>query len=54
MAIIKETLIPSTYFMAHSKYMSEEQWQKYLEEIDKEIHWLKEWEKDIDNRHKDK
>lgn len=45
---IKEIQVELKYFIVHSR--SAETWKKYLKEIDEEIRWLKDWEKDIENR----
>ena len=48
MSISKEIKVELKHFIDHSN--STENWEKYLKEVDKEIQWLKDWEKDIENR----
>ena len=48
MSINKEIKVELKHFIVHSN--STENWEKYLKEVDKEIQWLKDWEKDIENR----
>ena len=47
---ISETMHPKQYIQD----CLAEAWQKYLDAIDKEIDFIKEWEKDIEDRNKSK
>jgi hypothetical protein len=53
MSIITDK-IETDYFKQYTQYCSEEAWQEYLDAIDKEIDFLKEWERSIEERNKSK
>lgn len=48
MSTYKEIQVDLKHLIVHSR--SAEAWEKYLKELDEEIQWLKDWEKDIENR----
>lgn len=54
MSIIKHMILETDYFKQYIQDCSEEAWQKYLDTIDKEIDFLKEWERSIEERNKSK
>jgi hypothetical protein len=47
-------ILKTKYFKKFIQDCSEEAWQKYLDTIDKEIDFIKEWEKSIEERNKSK
>ena len=53
MVIIKDKL-ETDYFKQYIQDCPEEAWQKYLDAIDIEIDFIKEWEKSIEDRNKSK
>ena len=53
MSITKHKL-ETKYFKQCMHAYSKEAWQKYLDVIDKEIDFLKEWERSIEERNKNK
>ena len=53
MSIITDKL-RTDYFKQYIQDCSEEAWQKYLDVIDKEITFIKEWERSIEDRNKSK
>ena len=53
MSIITDKL-RTDYFKQYIQDCSEEAWQKYLDAIDKEIKFIKEWERSIEDRNKSK
>ena len=44
----------TSFFKQYAQECSKEAWQKYLDTIDKEINFIKEWERSIENRNKSK
>ena len=52
MSINKYKLSETKYFKQYIQDCSEEAWQKYLDTIDKEINFIKEWERSIEDRNK--
>lgn len=51
---INKVKFEADYLKQYSQTCSEEAWQKYLDTIDKEISFLKEWERSIEERNKSK
>ena len=54
MSISNHKISETEYFKQYIHACSEEAWQKYLDAIDKEINFLKEWERSIEDRNKSK
>jgi hypothetical protein len=54
MSIYKHKILETKYFKKFIQDYSKEAWQKYLDAIDKEIEFLKEWERSIEERNKSK
>ena len=52
MSINKPIILEDKYFKQYIQECSKEAWQKYLDTIDKEIDFIKEWERSIENRNK--
>ena len=52
MSIIKHKILETKYFNQYIQDCSKEAWQKYLDTIDKEINFIKEWERSIEDRNK--
>ena len=44
----------TSFLKQYTQYCSKEAWQKYLDTIDKEIKFIKEWERSIEDRNKSK
>ena len=47
-------ILETKYFKKFIQDCSEDAWQKYLDAIDKEIDFIKEWERSIEDRNKSK
>ena len=54
MSINKHKISETEYFKQYTKDTLKESWQKYLNAIDKEINFSKEWERSIEDRNKSK
>lgn len=52
MSINKHKISEAEHFKQYIQECSKEAWQKYLDTIDKEIDFIKEWERSIKNRNK--
>lgn len=53
MSIIKHKILDTKYLKQYIQQdCSEEAWQKYLDTIDKEINFIKEWKRSIEDRNK--
>ena len=52
MSISKHNILESNHFKQYMYDGLKEAWQKYLDAIDKEINFIKEWEKIIEDRNK--
>jgi len=51
---INKVKFEADYFKQFAQTCSEEAWQKYLDTIDKEINFIKEWERSIKDRNRSK
>lgn len=54
MSITKHIILETNYFKQYMQDGLNEAWQKYLDTIDKEIKFIKEWERSIEERNKSK
>ena len=54
MSINKHITLETEYFRQYIHASLKESWQKYLDTIDKEINFIKDWEKSIADRNKSK
>ena len=54
MSINKHKISETEYFKQYTQDTLKESWQKYLDDIDKEINFIKEWERSIEDRNKSK
>ena len=54
MSINKHKISETKYFKQYNQDTLKESWQKYLDSIDKEIKFIKEWERSIEDRNKSK
>ena len=52
MSISKHKILKTEYLKQYIHTCSKEAWQKYLDAIDKEINFIKEWERSIEDRNK--
>lgn len=52
MSLSKHNISETKYFKQYMQDCSKEAWQKYLDTIDKEINFIKEWERSIEDRNK--
>ena len=54
MSINKHKISETKHFKQYVQDGLKESWQKYLDAIDKEINFIKEWERSIEDRNKSK
>lgn len=52
MSITKHKISETDYFKQYIQDCLKEDYQKYLDAIDKEINFIKEWERSIEDRNK--